>query len=890
MTNFKHFITVIACITYLTVQINGVSAQNWPPHINMNGDGLTAATAWEITTISELFALADYVNAGNGTLTAGVYFKLMNDIDYNYSIIQPMFGWDPIGNNPVNDAIFQGNFDGNSKVISNITIKRRSDSYVGLFGYISNSNIYNFGIKDCDISGDNCVGGLVGYAVNSTIERCYVIGSVSGVRVGGLIGESDNSTISNCYANCEVSGYCSIGGLIGLNFGNIEKSYSDGNITTEGYFETVGGFVGRNLKNINNCYAKGIIVGESTTFGGFAGENYGSISDCYATCNITGILVEFSIGGLVGSNAKGAIIQNCVAANSSITGGVYDVNRVSGNYSGNNYNNYAFDGMIINSNGGDPGTGKSMDTLMSFDFYNTGSNWFNAPWSIDTIDNPLKSWKICDGMSLPFLQWEGIVCNPVDPCDTFQDGSANFPFLICTVQDLENLVAVVNMGVPSATVGLYWKVMNDLELQGINWIPIGNSVRSFQGNFDGNGKVISNLTINKSSSLIGLFGSTTNASIHDVIIENFNINGVGYSGSLIGESNTSNIDNCNSTGTIVGSSYYVGGLIGHSISSTITNCHVFGNASGTTMLGLLVGRCSDSTIVNNCYTIGYLSGASTIGGLVGGIYPLDANYILPSIFNSYSNCGVTGTGGSCAGLVGGSTGIIENCYATGNVSGYRNVGGLVGISNDPGYINNSYAIGNVNGDYMYIGGLVGWCNSNISYSYAQGNVTGINSTTYVGGLVGDISNYNIFNCVAANSSVKGGKSFINRISGSNTGTFSNNYAYNGMVITPFGGNSGISASMNTLMSFNFYNSGSNWFNAPWSIDITDNSSVIWGICDDETLPFFQWQGFNCSSKSYYAGYNNKSLIEELNGESSLFVFPNPASNNITISSIRNFQK
>ena len=87
---------------------------------------------------------------------------------------------------------------------------------------------------------------------------------------------------------------------------------------------------------------------------------------------------------------------------------------------------------------------------------------------------------------------------------------------------------------------------------------------------------------------------------------------------------------------------------------------------------------------------------------------------------------------------------ISNSYATGNVKG-SNVfmdgvtGGLVGHMNNSD-ISNSYATGNVEG-FGWTGGLVGEMNdSNISNSYAMGNVKGMVS---VGGLIGYMSYSNI---------------------------------------------------------------------------------------------------------------------------------------------------
>ena len=98
---------------------------------------------------------------------------------------------------------------------------------------------------------------------------------------------------------------------------------------------------------------------------------------------------------------------------------------------------------------------------------------------------------------------------------------------------------------------------------------------------------------------------------------------------------------------------------------------------------------------------------------------------------------VTVVGGDFVGtLVGDNEGTVSRSYATGSVSGYGCVGGLVG-SNDFGVISSSYAASNVLGGYKYLGGLAG-CNNGgtIIASYATGSVSG---DILVGGLVGDNS-------------------------------------------------------------------------------------------------------------------------------------------------------
>ena len=109
------------------------------------------------------------------------------------------------------------------------------------------------------------------------------------------------------------------------------------------------------------------------------------------------------------------------------------------------------------------------------------------------------------------------------------------------------------------------------------------------------------------------------------------------------------------------------------------------------------------------------------------------------------NCYVHGENGldrdNMALLVGGNTGVINNCGAYGIINGTGNsAGGLVGLNNG-GEIKNSYFYGNVKSSGRRIGGLVGrningglieYCNAN-----ATVETTNSNTAAYVGGLVGD---------------------------------------------------------------------------------------------------------------------------------------------------------
>ena len=67
-------------------------------------------------------------------------------------------------------------------------------------------------------------------------------------------------------------------------------------------------------------------------------------------------------------------------------------------------------------------------------------------------------------------------------------------------------------------------LMNDINLGGHNWIPIGSLYNPFRGTFNGNGKTISNMLINDkiyAQQDLGLFGNAFGSADNPVVIKNF---------------------------------------------------------------------------------------------------------------------------------------------------------------------------------------------------------------------------------------------------------------------------------------------------------------------------------------------------------------------------------
>ncbi|MDH4241799.1 MAG: hypothetical protein OEW48_19740, partial [Phycisphaerae bacterium] len=237
----------------------------------------------------------------------------------------------------------------------------------------------------------------------------------------------------------------------------------------------------------------------------------------------------------------------------------------------------------------------------------------------------------------------------------------------------------------------HFRVISDLDLNGLKYYMIANGPYVFSGTFDGAGHTISNILLESGLNLsyIGFIGTLkgTGASIQNLTLAEPNVvfDWGGRVGSLTGWNENGTITNCHAVNTHVVGVLGVGGLVGVN--------YMYGRISGCSATGDVSGR----TILES----------SSIGGLVG------ENSFWSEINSSYTKC---------------------------NVSGDYSVGGLVGTNAIYGTLTNCYSQGNVTGTEERIGGLAGrnmnWTESN--YCYSSSVVTGPAGTNSVGGFVGEL--------------------------------------------------------------------------------------------------------------------------------------------------------
>ncbi len=264
----------------------------------------TSADPYKISTTDHLKWLSNLVmkETTAGAATVGKYFKLMNDINMTGIDFTPIGGWNSTTTNAPNRR-FAGNFDGNDKTISNLTINKPDKNYIALFGYTSNAVIANLGITGA-FTGADYVGGLIGNQGSGTVSNCSASGTVSakgaGVAVGGLAG-FQSGPMSNCYATVSVSATGTnavVGGLVGFQNSTVSNSYATGEVSTLGI--VAGGLIGhQNSGTISNCYATGAVsaTGSGASIGGLVGyQNGGTAINCYYNGQTSGTNLTNAIG------------------------------------------------------------------------------------------------------------------------------------------------------------------------------------------------------------------------------------------------------------------------------------------------------------------------------------------------------------------------------------------------------------------------------------------------------------------------------------------------------------------------------------------------------------------------------------------------------------------
>ena len=568
-----------------------------------------SANTYNITSKRDLAVLASYVNVGHNDCE-NLTFLQTQDIDCDDT-------YTPIGYyNNLNDNIkFRGTYDGQSHFIRNITVNRTgntdADNCVGLFGYIKRGTVQNVVLANSTFTGYNYVGGIVGYCDGnisggcSTVRNCRVDNNVTinaghdgAMNHGGIVGfnHAFNAQVIGCLCGATVShngkSECvNFGGIVGKNDGGTIENclYTGSSVTGD---DKIGAIVGDNKNShlTNNYYnndAPGGVNGSDMDAARRArtvtlGENVG----------IVGTTTVYNVSGIIAIGTGNYAMRR---GNNPIFSGATQTLTIE--YTGTISDGYAFNGFIV----------KDSD--------NNDVN-VSETSGIYTFIMPDKDVTVTANIEV--VPWSG-------------NGSAESPYLIGTIQQLNMLASKVNEG--NDYTGKYFLQTAHLVYDGTenNYIPIGRYPdKPFNGIYDGGGHIISGIWVkytsfNTDSDYVGLFGhlgyeiNTDIATVQNVVLANCTFAGHNNVGGIAG-SNNGNIRNCRVESSV---NIYPGTNYGQR----------HGGIAGGNQ-GSVIGCVSAAVVSNN-------SAGSTACQLYGGI--AGTNYPNNNHFGAVRDCLYTGT-------------------------------------------------------------------------------------------------------------------------------------------------------------------------------------------------------------------------------------------------------
>jgi len=202
-----------------------------------------------------------------GSFGSPIYYQQTADIN-----LSGIANWEPIGSSSPQAYL---HYDGASNRISNLTISRPSENYIGLFGKLSGS-VRNLALDSGfgSVAASSYVGSLVGFLNGGTIEGCRSTVSVSGsTSVGGLVGWNEGGTLQDsCYrTGAVVAAGSYAGGLIGYNGGPVDGCYAAASVSAGSFPGGLAGWAGSG-SSVANSYWDTTVSGQATSAGSVSGD------------------------------------------------------------------------------------------------------------------------------------------------------------------------------------------------------------------------------------------------------------------------------------------------------------------------------------------------------------------------------------------------------------------------------------------------------------------------------------------------------------------------------------------------------------------------------------------------------------------------------------------
>lgn len=535
--------------------------------------------------------------------------------------------------------------------------------------------------------------------INNSYSNSAVTGTAANDSgLGGVVGVNNGDVQyvdSLGVTKGSDTGSSNIGGIIGINNGNMYSGYNESIVSGN---DNVGGIIGTNAegKNVENVVNATSVTGKdendrSENVGGLIGVNKGNVTNGRNNGTITG---TDNVGGLVGNNAdKSSVLTNLVNDSSAEITGISNVGGIAGNNEGTITTGKADDenekANLINR-----GSITGHTNVGGVAGINNGTIE-NANNDVELNVNPdiMGDARFFGGIAGVNT---GTITNATNTANVNADGADYVGGIVGkndgTLEDMAgNSGNVTGENFVGGVAGL-----NNKDIEGVNASNTGVVTANNGGAggiFAENSGNITNSELSNNGTVTGNGGNGTGG------IFGINSGDITYSslkneidGKVTGTRNVGGLIGKN-TGTITGGrdssdSYYKYQIY--------NNGEITATGNGFN-IGGLIGNNTTENGKSGSLTAGYNTGAINAGDSinVGGIAGTNEgtlDQVFSTIFDADGHAGKVEGGTNVGGLVGNNIGMLSNAYNTSAVAvkGNSSFGTLVGMNTGTGTVKNAY--------------------------------------------------------------------------------------------------------------------------------------------------------------------------------------------------------
>ena len=418
----------------------------------------------------------------------------------------------------------------------------------------------------------------------------------------------NNNKIKGIYINRTEQDYVGLFGFISGNIKNV--SIESANVKGKNYVGTLAGKLSG--VNSNGFTVNNLNVSGSGSIGSIFGDAPKVLSIYAENVNVKG---DTSVGGIIGNGGYSKYSDSVIIKNSTVTG-TTNTKMISGGQYGS-VKNYLAVNVKLNDEDVSNSTLEMIEDI----------NGLEAAG----IDTYIGGDNDSDGFYFDYNKKNKIVITTVEDNPIVQlengTGTKEDPYLISSEEDWKKASAT------STTSDTYFKLTKDLDFSNKKFYMLGSKNNEFKGTLDGNGKKISNLSINvpkvSSFDYVGIIGK--GGSAYGINLNNIKVTGCNYVGALFGNTRGTVRDIYGSNLNISGNNY-IGGIGGdiNTNSPRPSSIIVSAKVEGNSYVGITTGS-SYYGIEQIAIIGGSATGNSYVGRLSGSTVSWHDTYALESI-------------------------------------------------------------------------------------------------------------------------------------------------------------------------------------------------------------------------------------------------------------------